>query len=120
MTALLPGPIPLDRLRLDVLLQPRDRLELPTREHLGLVAEIRRVGPRALTVRKHRERTRLSAELHGENPTVAADRLTLAVRIVAVLENSKASDVPRTAADRHVDCSSSQAVHVAPCDIVAA
>src|SRR5689334_3283564 len=70
--------VALHRLRVDVVRQPGDGLQLVPREHRRLIAVERRGIRRALAVREHRVRARLIlAELDGEDPSVADRRREL-------------------------------------------
>src|SRR5262245_27940996 len=84
---LLPRALPNDGLSLDLRVCPRGGLQLTAREHRCLIAEEGRLRFRAFAVGEHGERLGLVAELHREDPSVAAHRLSLAIRVVAILEN---------------------------------
>src|SRR5215467_5387513 len=110
--------VSLYNLCIDVLLVPRDGLELSAGEHRRLVREIGGVRVRALAIRQDRVGTRLLiAELHGENPAVGAGRLELAVRRLAIRQYADATEIARAAADRDVHVPAANAVDVAPRDV---
>src|SRR5678815_4330197 len=104
----------LDRLGLDVAFAPGNRLELSTREQLRLIGMVWRGLSRALAIRQHRVRTRLIAELDGEDPSVGSRRDALAVGIIAIGDHAKTPEVPGTSADRNVHIAAAHAMDIAP------
>src|SRR5262245_61696764 len=110
--------ISLYNLCIDVLLVPRNGLELSAGKHRGLVCEIGRVRLRALPIREDRVRTGLLiAELHGEDPPVGAGRLELAVRRLAIRQHAEATEIARATTYRDVDGPAANAVNVTPRDV---
>src|SRR6185436_4508432 len=107
----------LDRLGLDVAFAPGNRLELSTREQLRLVGVVWRRFARALAIGQHRVRSRLIAELDGENPSVGPRRDALAVGIIAVGDHAKTPEVPGASADWNVHITAAHAMDIAPLGI---